>query len=485
VLVRPGERIPLDGEILEGETAVDQSPITGESVPVAKAAGDEVFAGTINGDGAFEMRSTTLASETTLARIIALVEDAQARRAPSEQWVERFARVYTPAVLALAIALATIPPLLSGGGWGSWLYRALVMLVIACPCALVISTPVSIVAGLTLAARSGVLIKGGAYLEAPARWRALALDKTGTLTRGRPRVQRVIPLNGHSEEELLERAAGLEAESTHPLARAILAEAAKRGIETTAASGLTVLPGRGAEGTLGERVFWIGSHRLMEEKGAESEDTHRLALELEAAGHSLIAVGNQRHVCGLISVADEVRPEAAAALRALKALGVSPIVMLTGDNQRTAEAVAVTTGVDAVHAELLPQEKVDAVSALADELGQVAMVGDGVNDAPAMAASSCGVAMGAAGTDAALETADIALMSDDLSRLPWLVRHSRRTVAIVRQNIVFALAVKAAFMVLAVLGLATLWMAIAADMGASLLVIFNGLRLLRDGSRSA
>ncbi|MBZ0114388.1 MAG: cadmium-translocating P-type ATPase [Thermoanaerobaculia bacterium] len=481
VLVRPGERVPLDGQVLVGETAVDQSPITGESVPIAKSPGDEVFAGTINGDGAFEMRSVRLAAESTLARIISLVEDAQERRAPSEQWVERFARVYTPAVLALAIAIAIVPPLLSGGsGWGPWLYKALVMLVIACPCALVISTPVSIVAGLASAARSGVLIKGGAYLESPARWRALAVDKTGTLTYGRPRVQQVIPLNGHSEEELLALAAGLEAESTHPLARAILTVVAERSIEHSPATGLTVLPGRGAEGILDGKLFWIGSHRLMEEKGTENEEAHRLALELEDAGHSLIAVGNESHVCGLVGVADEVRPEAGQALRALKALGISPIVMLTGDNQRTADAVAAATGVDDARAELLPQEKVDAVSALGKRFGQVAMVGDGVNDAPAMAASFCGVAMGAAGTDAALETADIALMSDDLSRLPWLVQHSRRTVAIVRQNIIFALAVKGAFMILAVLGLASLWMAIAADMGASLMVIFNGLRLLRS-----
>ena len=479
VLVRPGERIPLDGEIVEGETAVDQSPITGESVPVAKAPGDEVFAGTINGDGAFEMRSSKLAGESTLARIISLVEDAQARRAPSEQWVERFARVYTPAVLALAVLLALLPPLLAGASWGAWLYTALVLLVIACPCALVISTPVSIVAGLASAARAGVLIKGGAYLEAPSRWRAVAVDKTGTLTYGRPRVQRVIPLNGHSEQELLERAAALEAESTHPLARAVLAAADERSVAYTPAVALKALPGRGAEGRLGEEHFWIGSHRLMEEKGAESEEAHRLAMELEDAGHSLVAVGNDEHVCGLISVADQVRPEAAQAVRDLKALGVSPVVMLTGDNQRTADAVATTTGVSEARAELLPDEKVEAMAALTKAHGQVAMVGDGVNDAPAMAASSCGVAMGAAGTDAALETADIALMSDDLSRLPWLVGHSRRTVAIVRQNIVFALAVKAAFVGLAIFGMATLWMAIAADMGASLLVIFNGLRLLR------
>jgi Cd2+/Zn2+-exporting ATPase len=482
VLVRPGERVPLDGEVVVGETSIDQSPITGESIPVAKREGDRVFAGTINGDGAFELRSSRPASETTLARIISLVEEAQSRRAPSEQWVEKFARYYTPAVLAIAALIAVVPPLLAGGGWGVWLYRALVLLVIACPCALVISTPVSIVSGLTSAARTGVLIKGGAYLEAPSRWRAMAFDKTGTVTYGRPTVQRIIPLNGHSESELLARAAALEAESTHPLARAVLEAASRASVIPSPAMRMTVRRGKGAEGDFDGRLFWIGSHRFMEEKGAESDEAHRLALEIEDAGHSLVAVGNEDHVCGLISVADEVRSEAPAALGELKRLGIAPLVLLTGDNRRTAEAVGALIGADAVEAELLPEEKVTAVNALSERFGEVAMVGDGVNDAPALAASSCGVAMGAAGTDAALETADIALMSDDLSRLPWLVRHSRRTVAVVRQNIAFALAVKAVFMALALAGAATLWMAIAADMGASLLVILNGLRLLRAES---
>jgi Zn2+/Cd2+-exporting ATPase len=478
VLVRPGEKVPLDGEVTEGETSIDQSPITGESIPVAKSPGEQVFAGTINGDGVFELRTTKPATETTLARIISLVEEAQGRRAPSEQWVERFARLYTPGVLGVAVLVAVVPPLLLGGAWTAWLYKALVLLVIACPCALVISTPVSIVSGLTSAARAGVLIKGGAYLEAPSRWRAVAFDKTGTVTYGRPRVQRIIPLNGHSSDELLSRAAALEADSTHPLARAVLHAATQAGVSAQPAARMTVRPGRGAEGDFDGRGFWIGSHRFMEEKGAESDEAHRLALEIEDAGHSLVAVGNDNHVCGLISVADEVRSEASAALRALEELGISPLVLLTGDNRRTGEAVGRLLGLQ-VQAELLPEEKVAAVTRLASQAGEVAMVGDGVNDAPALAASSCGVAMGAAGTDAALETADVALMSDDLSRLPWLVRHSRRTVAVVRQNIGFALAVKVLFMALAVAGSATLWMAIAADMGASLLVIFNGLRLLR------
>ncbi len=478
-LVRPGDRIPLDGEILVGETSVDQAPITGESLPVDKSPGDPVFAGTVNAQGAFEMRTTHAASQTTLARIIALVEDAQANRSASEQWVERFARYYTPSVLALAVAVALLPPLLAGQSWGPWFYNALVLLVIACPCALVISTPVSIVAGLASAARAGVLIKGGVYLESPAGWRAVALDKTGTLTLGEPRVQRVVPFDGHDEEELLTTAAALESESSHPLARAILESAKSRGYSFEPARDLVVLPGKGAQGSIGGRSFWIGSHRLLEERGAETESIHETALELEDAGHSLVAIGNDQHVCGLVSVADEIRPDARHALDSLRVEGIESVVMLTGDNERTAQSVGARLGIDDVRAELLPADKVDAIVALRERYGEVAMIGDGVNDAPALAASTCAVAMGAAGTDAAIETADVALMSDDLSRLPWLIRHSRRTLAIVRQNIAFALGVKAVFVFLTFLGAATLWMAIAADMGASLLVIFNGLRLLR------
>lgn len=479
VRVRPGEKVPLDGVVTSGETAVDQAPITGESIPVAKAPGDELFAGTVNGDGALEMEVTRGARDTTLARIIHMVEEAQARRAPSEQWVERFARIYTPVMMGLAVAVAVLPPLLGGGDWGRWFYQALVLLVIACPCALVISTPVTIVAALAAAARAGVLIKGGSFLEVPARLRVVALDKTGTLTWGRPRVQRVIPLNGHSEEELLARAAALEAESNHPLARAIVGAAQQRGVAFQRAEGLTSIPGKGAEGRLEGRRFWIGSHRFLEEQGAETPEQHRLAVSLEDAGHSVVAVGNDGHLCGLLSVADEPRSEAAAAVRGLRAAGVERVVLLTGDNAGTARAVAEAIGADEHRAELLPEDKVAAVRELAQRYGRVAMVGDGVNDAPALAASDAGIAMGAAGTDAAIETADIALMSDALDRLPWLVRHSRRALAVIRQNVVFALGLKLAFILLAGFGLATLWMAIAADMGASLLVIANALRLLR------
>jgi Cd2+/Zn2+-exporting ATPase len=479
VRIRPGDKVPLDGEVLEGHSSIDQSAITGESMPVTKGVGDEVFAGTVNATGTIDVRVSRSAADTTLARIIRLVAEAQAQRSPSEQWVERFARYYTPIMMALAIGVAVVPPILAGGGWAVWFYRALVLLVIACPCALVISTPVSVVAGLAAAARAGVLIKGGNHLEAPAHFRAIAFDKTGTLTYGHPSVQRIVALNGHTEEEVLARAAALEVDSSHPLAVAILAEARRRKVKFDRARSVKLLPGKGAEGDVAGRRFWIGSHRLMEEKGAETPDFHRLALDLEDAGHSLVAVGNDDHICGLFGVADGVRSGTERVLQELRDLGVQELVMLTGDNTGTARSVADSIGVDTYEAELLPEEKVAAVATLREKFGSAAMVGDGVNDAPALATATTGIAMGAAGTDAAIETADIALMSDDLEKLPWLVRHSRRVLRVIRQNIFFALAVKAAFIGLAAFGLATLWMAIAADMGASLLVVANGLTLLR------
>jgi Cd2+/Zn2+-exporting ATPase len=480
ILVRPGEKIPLDGIVTKGETTVNQAPITGESMPVPKSAGGEVFAGTINGDGAIEFRSTKPASDTTLARIIHMVEEAQAHRAPTEQWVERFSRIYTPVMLALAVLIVVFPPLLSSAAWSTSLYNGLVLLVISCPCALVISTPVSIVAGLTTAARNGVLIKGGAYLEAPGRLRAIALDKTGTITRGQAKVHQIIPLDHHRQEQLLAHAAAMETHTTHPLGLAIQREALARGLALPTAEDFTALPGEGAQATIHARQYWIGSHRMLERRVGETADLHEKATQLEDAGHSLVFMWCDDHICGLISVADEVRPDVREVLQELKGLGVKKIVMLTGDNRGTAEAMAAAAGVDEYHAELLPEDKVAVVSRLRQEFGQVAMVGDGVNDAPALASATVGIAMGAIGTDAAIETADIALMSDDLSKLPWLVRHSRRTLAIIRQNVVLALGLKAAFIGLACLGMANLWMAVAADMGASLLVIFNGLRLLRS-----
>lgn len=483
-LVRPGERIPLDGHVVRGASEVNQAPITGESVPVPKTPGQEVYAGTINGDGALTVECTKPAGDTTLAHIIRLVGEAQSRRAPSEQWVEKFARVYTPAVMALALAVLLIPPVFFGGDWHDWFYRSLVLLVIACPCALVISTPVSIVAALAASARNGVLIKGGVYVEAPARLEAIALDKTGTLTEGKPTVVEVVPLNGHDAKELLARVAALEVHSTHPLGRAVVAYARQQGVPIGPAEDLQIIQGKGATGRFNGREYWLGSHRYLEERGQETEEVHQRLKALAKAGRTVVVVGNASHVCGFIALADAVRPGAEQTLQALRDVGVKHVVMLTGDNQGTADAIARETGVDEVQAELLPADKVTAVEALVAKYRQVAMVGDGVNDAPAMGRATLGIAMGAAGSDAAIETADIALMSDDLSRIPWLIRHSRRTLAIIRQNIGFSLAVKALFVVLTFAGYSSLWAAIAADMGASLLVIFNGLRLL-NSARSA
>ena len=478
VVVKPGERIPLDGRVVTGRSGVNQAPITGESALVAKEVGSEVFAGTINGDGALEIETTKRAEDTTLAHVIRMVDEAQSRRAPAEQWVERFARYYTPAVMALALLVAVVPPLF-GQSWEPWIYRALVLLVIACPCALVISTPVSIVAGLAAAARQGVLIKGGLYLEIPSRLRAVAIDKTGTLTHGRPVVVEVVPLDDHDELGLLGTAAALEARSEHPLARAILDHAERRGVQVKPAEDFRILQGRGAEGRVDGQDHWLGSHRLLEERGQETPELHERLEDMAQRARTAIVVGRGDHVCGLIAVADEVRQTAAAAVKELKAAGVEAVVMLTGDNRGTAEAVAKVTGVDEVRAELLPAEKVDAIDELLTRFGTVAMVGDGVNDAPALARATVGVAMGVMGSDAAIETADVALMSDELGTLAWLLHHSRRTMKIIRQNISLSLAIKAVFVVLTFAGLASMWAAIAADMGASLVVIANGLRLLR------
>ncbi len=479
VLVRPGERIPLDGEVTEGHSAVNQSPITGESVPVEKEAGDEIFAGSINGTGALQFRATRTAEDTTLARIIHMVEEAEGRRAAAEQWIEKFARSYTPVMMALAAAVALVPPLVLSHAWIPSIYRGLVILVIACPCALVISTPISVVSGLASAARNGVLIKGGVFLEAAGRIRALAMDKTGTLTLGQPQIQSVVPFNGHIPNEILYLAATMEKHSEHPLAQAVLRKAEASGIVPGEAQSFQAIKGKGAEAVIGGQSFWIGSHRLMHEKEEETEDVHQTATELEDAGHSVVALGNKEHVCGLIGVADPLRDNAPAIVKALKRTGIKKILMLTGDNRATADAVAQSTGVDEYRAELLPEDKVAAVESMSAEFRNMAMVGDGINDAPAMATSGFGVAMGGMGTDVAIETADVALMSDDLAKLPWLIEHSRRTLRTIKVNVAFALGLKAAFIVLALFGWATLWMAIAADMGASLIVIFNGLRLLQ------
>ncbi|HEY75214.1 MAG TPA: heavy metal translocating P-type ATPase [Thermoflexia bacterium] len=491
ILVRPGERIPMDGRVLQGTSAVNQAPVTGESVPVEKGPGDEVFAGTVNGEGALEIEVTRLAEDSTISRIIHMVEEAQAQKAPSQRWVDRFARYYTPAVVGLAILIAAVPPLLFGqpflepptGGHG-WLYRALALLIIACPCALVISTPVSIVSAISNAARRGVLVKGGAYLEAAGSLQVIAFDKTGTLTRGEPAVTDVVPLDDRSPEEVLALAASVESRSEHPLAQAVVAAAEERGLSFTPARDFQALTGRGASGFLNGTRVVVGNLTLFADEGVQVPEELRDRIErLEEEGKTTMVLatanGSGWTFWGIIGVADTVRPDAREAVAALKRLGIRRTVMLTGDNERTARAVAAQAGVDEARANLLPEEKVAAVEDLLAEYGQVAMVGDGVNDAPALARATVGIAMGGAGTDQALETADIVLMADDLSKLPFAIRLSRRTLSVVRQNIGFSLLVKAAFMALALPGLATLWMAVFADVGASLLVILNGMRLLR------
>lgn len=481
-LVKPGERIPLDGQIVEGISDVNQAPITGESVPVAKSPGSSVYGGTINGDAPLLVQSTKKASETTLAKIIKMVGEAQAKRGPTEQWVQRFARVYTPAIIIVAMLVFLIPPLLLGGEWMDWLYRSLVLLVIACPCALVISTPVSIVAGLASAARGGVLIKGGEFLEAPASLKAIAFDKTGTLTAGRLRVVEVTPLNGHSEDELLQRATSLEQLSEHPIAQAVLTYAGERQVSATRVDNFKIIQGKGASGVIDGREFWLGSHRYLEERQQETPEIHERIEAMAKSGRTIIVVGNDKHVCGLIALADTLREGVRGILEDLRTLGVAHLIMLTGDNLPTAQAIGAQAGIDEIQAELLPADKVTAIESLVGEYKRVAMLGDGVNDAPALALATIGIAMGSMGSDAAIETADIALMADDLSRLPWLIRHSRRTLSIIRQNIVFSLMVKFLFFVLTMADYSSLWGAIAADTGASLLVVLNGMRLLHGAS---
>jgi Cd2+/Zn2+-exporting ATPase len=487
VIVHPGERLPLDGLVVAGTAAVDMSPVTGESLPVDSHPGLQVYAGTIAVDGMLEVRVTSSASDTVLARIVRRVADAGRRRARAERWVERFARIYTPAVFAAAILVALLPPLL-GGDWRDWFYRSLVLLVIGCPCALVISTPVSVVAALAAAARHGVLIKGGDILELPSRLATVALDKTGTLTAGVLQVVEVVPLEGHTADEVVGLAAALESRSSHPIAEAITDAASSNGTEISAAADVRNLAGRGMIGTVNESAAWLGSHRLLEERDQEADDMHERLEELARGGRTVVVVGRDDHVCGFIALADQPRPEADESLSQLRSAGIDTIAMLTGDNHETADDLARTLALDQVHAELLPDDKVAVVEQLIASHGDdrrsgrnlVAFVGDGINDAPSLAAADLGIAMGDGGTDVAIETADVALLTDDLTRIPWLVRHSRRTISFIRTNITLALSIKAAFVLLTAVGYATLWAAIAADMGASLLVIANGLRLLRS-----
>ncbi|MBK9168484.1 MAG: cadmium-translocating P-type ATPase [Bryobacterales bacterium] len=472
VRIRPGERVPCDGVVESGESFVDQALITGESVPVQKRQGKTVYAGTMNGDGVLEIRSTQQASDTTLARMVRMVGGSHHRRAASDQFVEKFARIYTPAVFGLAFLVGVVPPLFFDGAWTHWFYQSMVILLISCPCALVISTPVSIVAALASAARNGVLVKGGVFLEAAAKLRAFAFDKTGVLTQGEPTVIEVVPVNGHHPRETLARLAALERSSEHPIGRAIEKYARQQGVETLETRGFRALQGKGAEAEIRGDRFWAGSPRLA------SDMKSNLVVE-EASGNTVVACGSGGDVWALVRLEDSPRPEAADSLRGLRKAGIQHIAILTGDVEAAAAPVARKTGADEVHAGLLPDEKAAVVDGLIRRFGRVAMVGDGVNDALAMARSSLGIALATRGAHVAMEAADVVLMSSDLRKLPFLLLHARRTVHVIQQNIVFALAIKAVFLAMAFAGVATLWMAVAADMGATLLVTFNGLRLLR------
>jgi len=478
VVARPGERVAVDGVVLDGVAAANEAAITGEPMPVTKGPGDPVFAGSILEGGTLRVRTTATAADNTIAKIVHLVEEAQATRAPAEAIVDRFAARYTPAVIALAAAVVLVPPLAFGAAWDTWIYRGLALLIIACPCALVISTPVSILAALGNATRHGILIKGGTYLEQAASLNVVAFDKTGTLTEGRPAVGDVVALNGSTREEILSLAAAAERDSEHPLARAIVA-AADQTNGSHEMRRFRAVAGLGVRADVDGRQIVVGRPRLL---GPHADDPALVAAlsRLEAEGKTAVAVGDERGALGVIAVSDPLRQAAPAALAGLRAAGIDHLAMLTGDNAATAAAVAAAAGVDDVRAGLLPADKVAAVRELRERHGAVAMVGDGVNDAPALAAATLGIAMGAAGTDAALDTADIALMGDDLEALPRLVRLSRRTGRIIRQNITASIAIKAVFLVLAPLGLTSLWLAVFADMGTSLLVTGNGLRLHRD-----
>ncbi|MEN8172215.1 MAG: heavy metal translocating P-type ATPase [Chloroflexota bacterium] len=498
ILVKPGERIPMDGRVQAGFSSVNQAPITGESIPVDKEPSADVFAGTINGEGALEIEITHLAADNTLARMIHLVEEAQTQKTPTQRFVDRFSRVYTPAVVVFAILIAAVPPLFFGqpfldsaAGHG-WLYRALAMLVVACPCALVIATPVTVVSAISTLARRGVLVKGGAHLESLGAVQVMAFDKTGTLTHGRPEITALACVDHDSHQDksiehladcktcqrMLTLAAAVERRSTHPLARTVTRAGQRHQLPEWNAQDVVMLPGRGVRGVVNGSVITVGRHELFHERDLHIDFCDQIEIE-ESSGQTVMLVAENEHILGYLAVSDPLRHNSRDSITALKEIGIRRTVMLTGDNPVVAEAVGRAVGVDDVHASLSPEDKLKAVQSLRDQYTHVAMIGDGVNDAPALAAAELGIAMGGAGTSQALETADVALMADDLAQLPLAIRLGAKAAKTIQYNIWFALGIKAVFLVAAVLGVATMWMAVFADMGASLIVTLNGMRLLR------
>jgi Cd2+/Zn2+-exporting ATPase len=487
MIIRPGERIPLDGIVSSGFSSVDQSPITGESIPIAKSPGEPVYAGSFNQRGSLDARVTKISADSTLATIIHMIEEAQSKKAPVQTFIEKFAAYYTPAVFLAALALVALPPLAFGASFDVWFYRGLVLLVIACPCALVISTPVTVVSALTSAARLGILIKGGRHLEQLASVRALALDKTGTLTMGQPTITDIIPVNSLSSNEILRIAAAVEMRSEHHLADAFLRRADQEKIDL---EGITVeqfdsITGKGIKATVNSKIYWIGNHPLVEEIGVCSPDLEALLSSLEREGKTSVVLTDESDALGVIGIADQLRPESSQAVQALHSQGIRPVVLLTGDNRGAAEAIGRNLGVDETRYELMPADKLRAIRSLQSKHGVVAMVGDGINDGPALAAADVGIAMGGVGSDTALETSDVVLMSDNLMRIPEAMHLGKRALSIIRQNIAIALAVKAFFLGLGVLGMTSLWLAILADDGATLVVILNSLRLLRNSDVSS
>ncbi|MCJ8013749.1 cadmium-translocating P-type ATPase [Paenibacillus sp. KQZ6P-2] len=480
MLVKPGQKLAMDGVVIKGTSTINQAAITGESVPVTRTIDDEVFAGTLNEEGLLEVKVTKRVEDTTISKIIHLVEEAQAERAPSQAFVDRFAKYYTPAIMILALGIVVVPPLFAGADWGDWIYRGLALLVVGCPCALVISTPVSIVTAIGNAAKNGVLIKGGIHLEEAGRLSAIAFDKTGTLTKGFPEVTNFITFE-NNETELLSIAAVIEKGSQHPLASAIIRKAEQDGADLSlGVSEFQSITGKGVKAEVKGELYYIGNPKLFNElHGHINQGTTKKVEELQKQGKTVMVLGTDQQILALIAVADDVRGSSKNVIKELHEIGIKKTIMLTGDNQATADAIGKQLNVAEVKAELLPQDKLDYVKQLRQDYGNVAMIGDGVNDAPALAASTVGIAMGGAGTDTALETADIALMADDLRKLPYTIRLSRKTLEIIKQNITFSLGIKLVALALIVPGWLTLWMAIFADMGATLIVTLNSLRLLK------
>ncbi|MFG6150279.1 heavy metal translocating P-type ATPase [Halobacillus sp. B23F22_1] len=479
IVIKPGEKMPLDGEILSGASSINQAPITGESLPVDKKQGDTVYAGTVNESGSLEVKVTRLVEDTTISKIIHLVEEAQGKRAPTQAFVDRFASVYTPIVFILALLVMVVPPVFGFGTWGEWLYKGLALLVVACPCALVISTPVAIVSAIGNAAKNGVLIKGGTFLEKAGAIQAIAFDKTGTLTEGKPKVAEVISLQNNTEE-LIGIARTIEEHSTHPIAQAITSYAGERNIGVRKGEGFKAIAGKGAQATINGTEYFAGNPKLFKDMEVPLHEVEERIDPLQRDGNTLVVVGTRNEVLGLIAVADTIRDITVQSIKKLKLVGMDEMVMLTGDNEGTAKKIADETGVDRYFAELLPEDKVTAVKKLQNEGKRVAMVGDGINDAPALATADLGIAMGGAGTDTAMETADIVLMADNLEKLPHTISLSRRAINVIKQNVWFSLLTKLAALLLIFPGFLTLWMAVLSDTGAALLVILNSMRLLRQ-----